>query len=218
MDPETQRTAAPGAATREALIASAIHLFGAQGYADTSTRAIAAHAGANIAAIAYHFGSKAGLHAACAEAIAARLGSVLEAGRGAAATPDAAVAQLEIAIRAIVRFLLLEPSGGDVAAFMLREITDPGRVLDVLYVSLIEPRHRDLCRLWSIGTGCPAESETTRLAVFAMMGQVVYFRIGRPVVRRRMGWQEIGPTEAAAVADMLVANLHASIAAARARR
>ena len=50
-----------------------------------------------------------------------------------------------------------------------------------------------------------------RLAVFAMIGQVVYFRIARPLVLRRMGWRSVGPAEAGRIADTLAANLHAAL-------
>ncbi len=56
--------------TRTALIAAGLELFGEKGFEATSTRDIATAAGANLASIAYHFGSKEGLRLACAQAIA----------------------------------------------------------------------------------------------------------------------------------------------------
>lgn len=50
--------------TRERLLLAALRLFSQQGYARTSVRAIAQEAGANVAAIAYHFGDKAALYTA----------------------------------------------------------------------------------------------------------------------------------------------------------
>ncbi len=50
--------------TRERLLLAALRLFAQQGYARTSVRAIAQEAGANVAAIAYHFGDKAALYTA----------------------------------------------------------------------------------------------------------------------------------------------------------
>ena len=54
-----------------------------------------------------------------------------------------------------------------------------------------------------------------RLAVFALVGQVVYFHIGRPIVERRMGWTGIGPAEVEAVADTVTRNLIARLDADR---
>jgi AcrR family transcriptional regulator len=206
-----------GTRTRDALVASGIHLFGQRGYEGTSTRAIAAHAGANIAAIAYHFGGKAGLRAACGAIIAERLGAVVRVEVDADLAPDAAASRLEAAVRAIVGFLMLEPQANDIAAFMLREINHPGVVLDRVYSAMLEPRHRDLCRLWACATGGDAESAATKLAVFAMIGQAVYFRLGQPVILRRMDWQTVDADGARAIADLLARNLHSAIAAERRR-
>ena len=51
-----------GEQSRLRLREAALELFARDGYAKTSTRAIARSAGTNIAAISYHFGDKAGLY------------------------------------------------------------------------------------------------------------------------------------------------------------
>ena len=51
-------------ATRARLLECALRLFSEQGFARTSTRALAEAAGANLAAIRYYFGDKAGLYRA----------------------------------------------------------------------------------------------------------------------------------------------------------
>ena len=50
-----------GEESRERLLHTALRLFAEKGYEKTSTREIAAAAGANIGAISYYFGDKAGL-------------------------------------------------------------------------------------------------------------------------------------------------------------
>jgi TetR/AcrR family transcriptional regulator, regulator of cefoperazone and chloramphenicol sensitivity len=55
---------ADGEQTRERLLLAGLSLFAEKGYAQTSTREIAAAAQANIAAIAYYFEGKAGLYKA----------------------------------------------------------------------------------------------------------------------------------------------------------
>jgi hypothetical protein len=101
--------------------------------------------------------------------------------------------------------------------FMLREMAQPSVALDIIYGGIIEPTHKRLCRLWAVATGEDAESETTRLAVFAMMGQVLYFRIGREIVVRRMGWDKLGKDEAQAVVGLLRGNLDALLKAGEER-
>ncbi|TIW85415.1 MAG: DUF1956 domain-containing protein, partial [Mesorhizobium sp.] len=70
-----------------------------------------------------------------------------------------------------------------------------------------------LCQLWEQATGEPAESEATRLTVFTLIGQVIYFRIGREAVMRRMGWHGIGAAEVDKVVAVTSGNLKAILAA-----
>lgn len=203
--------------TRAALIEAALHLFGRKGFDGASTREIAARAGANVAAIAYHFGGKAGLRLACVEAIAAEIDTILPAD-GAALLPERAeeaAAVLERLLHAAVRFVAGPGPAQDFAVFLLREITMAGPLVDPIYERIIGPRHRMLCRLWGRATGLDPESEGVRLAVFAMIGQVIYFRVGQPMVLRRLGWDAIGPERAAAIADLLAGNLHGALAASK---
>ena len=78
---------------------------------------------------------------------------------------------------------------------------------------MFEPTHAQLCRVWEQATGEPAESDRTKITMFTMIGQVVYFRIAREAVMRRMGWTDIGPEQAKAIAPVAVDNLAAILAA-----
>ena len=192
------------------LIAAGLLLFGRQGFAATSTRALAAQAGTNIASIAYHFGSKEGLRRACGEEVARRIGAALSGVTALpATTPEAARAQLELILRRMAVFVTTSRAAEPLLPFMLREVAEAGPVLDAVYSALFEPLHRRLCALWAAATGKEAESARTRIVVFSLIGQVLYFRIGRPIVMRRMGWTGFGADEAEMLAEILVANLHA---------
>lgn len=61
-------------AARDALITAACQLFAAKGYEAVSTRELAETAGVNLAAIQYHFGSKAKLFIEAVHAIMAQVG------------------------------------------------------------------------------------------------------------------------------------------------
>ena len=121
-------------------------------------------------------------------------------------------------MREFVRFLLLAPEGQLVVGFMLREMTQPSDALDTIYEGLLEGVHRRACALWGAATGQPAESEAVRLAVFGTIGQILYFRVARPVVTKRMGWPAIGAAEAGAIGNAIVRTLHARLAADRGER
>jgi TetR/AcrR family transcriptional regulator, regulator of cefoperazone and chloramphenicol sensitivity len=200
--------------TRAALIHAGLKLFGSQGFGATSTREIAALAKANIGSIAYHFGGKDGLHAACAdyivETIQAIAGPALaEAAASSINDAESAKARLSLAIERMVSFLVASPEAGDIAQFVMRELSQPSPALDRIYAGVFEPTHRQLCQIWQQATGEEPDSEATKISVFTMIGQIVYFRIAREAVMRRLGWAAIGPKEATAIADIVKGNLDA---------
>lgn len=212
----TASTHSPSEQTRKALVLAALRLFGRQGFDGTSTREIAGAAKANIGSIAYHFGNKDGLRMAAADHIVdtiqtvagpvlGRVDESLETGMG----PEAARRQLAAAVERMVGFVVARPEAGEIVQFLMRELAHPTAALDRIYAGVFEPTHKRLCRIWEEATGEPAESERTKLTVFTLIGQVVYFRIGREPVMRRMGWTDIGDAEAAAVIDVVKGNLDA---------
>lgn len=211
--------------TRIALIRAALKLFGKQGFEGTSTREIAAAARANIGSIAYHFGGKEGLRAAVAEQIVETIQSIASQalGPGEAAVADTMTAQtagsqLVVALERMVAFMVARPEAGEIVQFMLREMANPSAALDRIYEGVFAPTHERLCEIWEKATGEPAKSERTRIAVFTMIGQVLYFRIGQAVVLRRMGWDAIGDAEAEKILDVTRDNLLAILASRKGTR
>ncbi|RWC63385.1 MAG: DUF1956 domain-containing protein [Mesorhizobium sp.] len=208
----------PAEMTRAALVRAALKLFGRQGFDGTSTREIAAEAQANIGSIAYHFGGKEGLRTAAADFIVETIQTVAGPALGNAQAPmpvdpAAAQAQLFAALERMAGFVVASPQAGEIVQFVLRELSHPTAALDRIYDGVFEPAHRRLCQLWEQATGEPAESEATRLTVFTLIGQVIYFRIGREAVMRRMGWPDIGAAQAAKVVAVTSGNLKAILAA-----
>lgn len=197
--------------TRAALIAAGVKLFGAKGFEATSTREIAAEAQANIGSIAYHFGGKDGLREACARFIAETIAGVAAPAIGAedvsALSAREAEERIVNGVGQIVRFIVARPEAGAFVQLVLRELSVQGTSLDILYSAVFLPVHVRLCQLWARATGQPAESEATRLAVFSMIGQVIYFRIGHIAVLRRMGWAGMGPDEVSAIIDTITHNV-----------
>lgn len=207
--------------TRQALIRAGLDLFGRNGFDATSTREIAQAAGVNSAGIAYHFGGKDGLRQACAEAIIARMQGVLTGGSPAVSMAldvtdrDAATEQLLALIGRVVSFLTTVPESEVVARFVMREMLTPSPAFEALYGGLFEPVHRRVCQVWAAATGMEPEAPETKLAVFAAIGQVFYFRIARPAVTRRLGWDGIGAEEARLIGEAIRRSVRASILACR---
>jgi TetR/AcrR family transcriptional regulator, regulator of cefoperazone and chloramphenicol sensitivity len=175
---------------RDRLLSAAIDLFGRKGFDGTSTREIASAAGVNIAGIAYHFGGKERLYAACAAYIAERVRRRV-AGPLPTAVSDPASEFWGLAER-FARFLLATPEAASFARFVLREQMDPSPAFDHLYEQLMAPLHGRLCELWAGATGTSATSQRTRLKVFALLSPVFVFRMARAGVLRRMEWDDVG--------------------------
>jgi AcrR family transcriptional regulator len=218
---QTPQTNSAADATRMALVMAALQLFGRQGFDGTSTREIAAQANANIGSIAYHFGGKEGLRLAAADYIVETIRTIAAQAFGSAAqvqpvTSEQAEAQIDATVERMVGFMVARPEAGEIVQFVLRELSTPTDALDRIYTGVFEPVHRRLCQLWAAATGEEAESEKTRISVFMMIGQVVYFRIARAAVMRRMDWTDIGPAEAAKVIGVAKENVAAIIAARKA--
>jgi AcrR family transcriptional regulator len=207
----------PAEQTRAALVRAALKLFGRQGFDGTSTREIATLANANIGSIAYHFGGKEGLLAACANYIVETIGGIAGAAMaepdGEIHGPEAAKARLNTVLEAMVGFIVARPEAGEFVQFVLRELSQPSEALDIIYDGVFEPVHKRLCTIWAAASGEDAESERTRITIFTLIGQVVYFRIARAAVMRRMGWNALGSAEAQDIIGVVGSNIEAILAA-----
>ncbi|MCV0395262.1 MAG: CerR family C-terminal domain-containing protein [Rhizobiaceae bacterium] len=204
--------------TRLALIRAALKLFGSKGFEATSTREIATAARANIGSIAYHFGGKEGLREACAHHVVETIRTVAGPAMRIAPEdlpPDEAETLLTTAIERMVSLVVASPEAGEFVPFMLREVMQPSSALDIVYEGVFEPVHTRFCQLWERATGEPAESERTRVTIFSLIGQVLYFRIGRVAVLRRMGWDAIDEGRARLIAEIATGNARAILKARR---
>jgi AcrR family transcriptional regulator len=198
-----KRAARPTPDSRERLIAAAIELFGRKGREGVSTREIAAAAKVNIAGIAYHFGGKDQLYEACArhigETIAGNLKTRLAEMTEAQIPPTEAMHHV---LRALAGFLFATPKLASFPRFVLREQMDPSPAFDILYAGVMEPLHKRFCSIWGAAIGADPESEKVKLQVFALLGQIFFFRMAQAGATRRMGWTTIGEKEV----NALVAN------------
>lgn len=209
------QAAAGTADTRMRLIGAGLDIFGRAGFEAASTRAIAAAAGANIAAIKYHFGSKHGLYLAVARHIAERVAAAMGGPAGDAAEmlsagpPDreAAKAMLMRLVAGAVRLLVIDPQAERWARFILREQFEPTEAFDIMYATFMGRMHVIVARLVAVLLGLDPDSREAKLEAFALMGQVLVFRIARAAVLKRLDWHNIGSSEG----ELIVAQLARSI-------
>jgi TetR/AcrR family transcriptional regulator, regulator of cefoperazone and chloramphenicol sensitivity len=204
--------------TRITLIESAIRLFAERGYDAVSTRDIADLAAANIGSIAYHFGGKPGLRLACAEHVIANISATV----GPAflrplplLMPDQALERIEGMMGVFTNFWMVNQSSQSFVNFILREMLVKGEVSELFYSVWMKPMHKRFCELFGIATGRDPCSPEVKIAVFSFIGQVFHFRVGQPLIMRRLEWDELGEREAELVVSGLVKNTRAIVLAYR---
>jgi AcrR family transcriptional regulator len=202
-----------GAETRLRLLDAALDVFGRQGFEGATTRQIARDAGANLAAILYHFGSKEALHRAVAEHVANHiLGSVGPAltaagDPSATASPAAARAMLIRLFETYVDIMLGSADAERWARFIVREQMQPTAAFDIIF-RIMGGAAGVASRLLATALGQPEDDEI-KLRVLALFGQVLVFRVAQALVLRRMGWTEIGQTERAEIKRIVIGHINA---------
>jgi AcrR family transcriptional regulator len=195
--------------TRAKLIDAGLDAFGLVGFEGASTREIAKAAGANLAAIVYHFGGKEGLHIAVAEHIAEQIGKrvgpvlAMIGAPEATASPKAARAALHTVVETLADVMLGTADAARWARFIVREQMQPTAAFDVIY-RFLGSAVNNAGRLVGVILGKPADDETLRVRVFTIMGQVLIFRVAQTLVLRKMDWKTIGDSERALIKRIIL--------------
>lgn len=171
------RRAAPEA-TRQRVFDVATALFAEHGFKRVTVRQIAAAARANVAAVNYHFGDKAGLYGAVVDN-AIRI--MQETGRQAREAGEGLPPREQL--HAFIKVFLTRITGSGhvpwIHRLMIRETDDPTEMLTRIVREVIEPRSQYLMTIVGALTGLSPEDPRTVRAVASIQGQVLIF--GRPM-------------------------------------
>jgi len=187
-----QPATAPADDTRTRLLQTSLSVFARRDFDAVSIREIVEHAGANIAAVSYHFGGKQGLYMATAEFLADAMQQKVQwqLSRLQSEPPvDSASAQEQLAnlIETLVETLLLDPLGDDAAGFILREQLQPTAAFDILFERLMRPMQQAFQSLLAQLGPEQADDYGQVLRTHALMGQILAFRTARQTLLRRLG-------------------------------
>ncbi|MGE0666674.1 MAG: CerR family C-terminal domain-containing protein [Sphingomonadales bacterium] len=201
---------------RQRLIEAALRVFGEHGFSGASTRAIAAEAGANIAAIPYYFGGKEGLYLAVADHIAdqitGRIGPIFATAQvDHDPTPEEARRLLLGIADGFISMMIGSEDSALWARIIVREQFDPTEAFDILYDRVMGPYYVAIGRLLGVIFRKPHESDEIKLKVFALIGQALIFRIARAAINRRMGWQKLTEERLGQIRTVVLSHLAAII-------
>ena len=130
-----------GAQTRQQLLEVAGQVFAEQGYARATSKEICERAGANIAAVNYHFGSKDGLYGAVLEEAHARLVSIDVVSKVTQGSADPAE-KLRVLLLQVVGEIAKRDTGAWELRVLSREVLAPSRMMDRMVANQVLPKSK----------------------------------------------------------------------------
>ena len=170
-------------ATRQHLLEAAGQVFAEVGFRAATVREICERAGANIAAVNYHFGDKERLYRAVLQGTYQSAIKKYPADYGLQANATA-----EERLRAFVHSLLLRIFSNGPSArhgkLMAREMMEPTGALDAVVREDIRPMAELLRTIVGELLGPGADDVTRRLCANSVVSQALFYHHCRPVVVR----------------------------------
>jgi AcrR family transcriptional regulator len=166
--------------TRAKLISAAGEVFAERGFQAATVREICQRASANVAAVNYYFRDKLGLYTeVLRESISANQGEIVQEAMAAAKTP-------EEAIRLLIEGMLWRLYAEDRPAWnfriMAHEMAQPSPALSQVIDEVLRPRYNQLRGVIGQILQLSPDHETTRLCAHSIIGQVIHYVHGRPVL------------------------------------
>ncbi|HZW07278.1 MAG TPA: CerR family C-terminal domain-containing protein [Phycisphaerales bacterium] len=173
MPPATRSRGAADATTRLRLIEAAGPVFARRGFADATVREIVAAAGANIAAVNYHFGDKLGLYRAVLEHYAAAAIAAHPVPSGAQTDPRA---MLGAFVAAFLERLFHEGKPAWMSQIIAREMVEPTPAFQQLADSHMRPQLEALRAIVSRLMGLPPTDERVHRCAASVIAQCVTYK------------------------------------------
>ena len=167
--------------TRERLIEAAARLFAERGFSKVTVRDICRSAGANVAAVNYHFGGKTGLYREIVWAAIRTMQTTTDAIRRAG---DRRPPEEQLA--AFIKIFLarvVESRDSRIHQLMLRELSDPTPALDLVARHVVHPRLAYLRRVVTALLGRRASEATVEHCVMSVQSQCLALLNGKVATR-----------------------------------
>lgn len=176
---KVKKSRSDGELSRERLLLAAMRLFAEHGYAKASTREIALAAGANVAAISYYFGDKAGLYRAAFAAMS------LDPYQNIALY-DQPHLTLRQSLDIFFTQMLAPLREGDISQLCsrlwFREMLEPTGLWTNEIENNIRPEHEALARIICRHLGLAAPDDAIHRLTFCVASQALLLMVGSDVV------------------------------------
>jgi len=176
-------TPIPDDTTRQRLIEAAGQTFADLGFRNATIREISTRAGANVAAVNYHFGDKNALYAEVLRYAHACAISKYPPDMGLPVTsrPEK---KLEAFVRSFLLRLLDTGRPAWHARLMARELAEPTVALDVLVHEQIKPHFLALLAIVRELLNKNAPEASLRATCSSIVGQCLFYHFGAPITAR----------------------------------
>ncbi len=198
--------------TRRQLLAAAAGVFAGRGFRHATVRDICRIAGANLAAIRYHFGDKEALYAAVLHETAPAPATP-PAGYPTGSTLPPPATQLGTFIHTFLARIAEEGIAGHHGCIMAREMVDPTPALDELVQHFIRPQHEWLQRLVRDLAGPGLSPAEVRRIAHSIVSQVLFYKHCNAVLSRLAPTDCLSPSNLNLIADHITRFSIAAIAA-----
>lgn len=185
--------------TRQRLLEAAGECFAEMGFRGASVRDICARAGANVAAVKYHFGDKERLYSEVLRyAHVCAIDKYPPDGGLPAGTP--AKQRLHGFVKSFLLRILDEGRPAWHGKIMSREMAEPTAAMDELVERQIRPQFSCLFGLVKELVGARVSESTIRHCCNSVVGQCLFYHFGRPVAERLSG-ERFGMKDVDALAE-----------------
>ena len=164
------KTNPASADTRQRLIDSAATLFADRGFQNVTVREICKASNANVAAVNYHFGDKAGLYRAVVTLAIAVMQETNELSQraGDGLSPED---QIRGFVRVFVRRLTGEGPNNWIHRLMAREMEHPTEALEQVMTQVVKPRLEYLSAVAATVMGLPASDPRVKRSIASLQMQ-----------------------------------------------
>jgi AcrR family transcriptional regulator len=190
--------------TRERIVEAAGEVFAESGYRHTTVRAICKRAGANVAAVNYYFGDKSALYLAVLKYWRRKAFEEypLDIGNTAGRPPEELLGAF---VKTLIFRVLDKGRGSRFARLMAQELMQPTVALDVIIEETIRPHFGFLSGVVRRLLGEGHTEVTVQLCCVSIVGQIFYFYLSRPVLKRLLNREGFEKKEILAIAEHITA-------------
>jgi len=189
--------ASPG--TRQRLIEASGELFAELGFRDVTVRQICLRAGANIAAVNYHFRDKESLYREVVLSAYRTARERFPVTQGVSESDPP-----ETRLRAFAKGLLqriFDDASPPWGRLLAREMVEPTPALDGVIEEGVRPQYALLTQIVREVLGPAASDEAIRRHAASVVGQVLVYQSCRSVMQRLLGGESDGKSQIDALAD-----------------